>query len=374
MISLLFPGPTVSMNLLPFMEGRLNRIDFENILNQIETSLRSNPTLKKIGDKEFEKLVFEELKKEIKKKHWDPSSTPVYQEDGHKFPDIGCGEFGIEVKTTESDKWVCLGNSIMEGTSRQGVNKIYVFFLKKGGKTNPPKMKWKKYEECVSDIKTTHSPRYEIDMDISGGGSVFRELGVSYDDFRISDEKIQNLREYYKKKGTTIWWLDEKTGEGVSPLEMKSFSKIPKGDRDSYMVEIFALFPRVFLSDFDEAVAHLVSKYSVYSKNFRDEFSAGGKVWLKWEGAEACWISRIFFNFWGKNGDMKQKVFKYLEENKEETKEVLGPSPEGEAFKDAWINIVDKQICENKRLSFPQGKTFRSLLMALEKGTATFEE
>ena len=327
-----------------------------------------------VGDKEFEKLVFEELKKEIEKSQCNPSSAPVYEEDGHKFPDIGYGEFGIEVKTTESDRWVCLGNSIMEGTSRKGVKKIYVFFLKKGGKTNNPEIKWKRYEECVSDIKTTHSPRYEINMDIEGSASVFGKLELSYEDFRTSGEKIEILRKYYKKKGTTIWWLNEKTGEGISPLEMKSFSKIPKGDRDSYMVEIFALFPKVFLSDFDEAVAHLVSKYSVYSKNFRDEFSAGGKVWLKWEGDEACWISRIFFNFWGKNGDIKQKVFKYLEENKEEAKEALGLSPEGEAFKDAWINIVDNQISENKKLSFPQGKTFRLLLMALEKGTATFEE
>jgi len=349
-------------------EGTLNDQEFESILKNIRDSLllKSPDDLKKTKDTDFEIYVFNELETEIKKLG-SSSIVPVYEKNSHKFPDIGYGIFGIEVKTVESDKWVCAGNSIMEGTAREGVEKIYVFFLKKGA---IPDIKYKKYDECVSDIITTHSPRYEINMDIPQSETVFQNLKTSYAEFRKSTEKIKKLREYYRERNQQIWWLDEKTGESTSPLKMKSFSEIPKKMRDSYLVEIFSLFPEVFSSEFDGPVAHLVSKYSIYSKNFRDEISAGGKVRLKWEGVGDCWISRIFFNFW----QIMPMVFVYLDENRGEVEEFLELSSEKIDLKDHWIALVEIKIKENKRLIFPEGNSFKSLLEALGNETATFEE
>lgn len=342
--------------------------EFENILKTIRDSLmkKSSDDLKKIKDTDFETYVFNELETEIKKIK-NITVVPIYEKNSHKFPDIGCGIFGIEVKTVESDKWVCAGNSIMEGTAREGVEKIYVFFLKKGA---TPDIKYKKYEECISDIITTHSPRYEINMNIPLSETVFKNLDITYANYRKSTEKIKILREYYRENNQQIWWLDEKTGESTSPLEMKSFSKLSKSVRDSYLVEIFSLFPEVFSSDFDGPVAHLVSKYSVYSKNFRDEISAGGKVWLVWKDVGEYWISRIFFNFW----QLKPKIFTYLQNNRKEVDEFLGsPSNKGDIW-DHWTALVETRIKENKRLIFPEGISFKSLLEALERETATFEE
>ncbi|MHB1605792.1 MAG: hypothetical protein ACYCTV_05290 [Leptospirales bacterium] len=341
---------------------------FESILKNIRDSLmrKSSDELKKIKDTDFETYVFNELKKENEKLK-SSNIEPIYEKNSHKFPDIGYGIFGIEVKTVESDKWVCAGNSIMEGTAREGVKKIYVFFLKKGAKHD---IKYKKYEECISDIITTHSPRYEINMDIQQSETVFENLKISYSNFRKSTEKIKKLREYYREKKQQIWWLDEKTGESTSPLKMKSFSEIPKLMRDSYLVEIFSLFPEVYSSDFDGPVAHLVSKYSVYSKNFRDEISAGGKICLKWNGVGDFCISRIFFNFW----QLKPKVFSYLCENRKEVEEFLGSHSKNIDIKYHWIDLVEARIKENRRLIFPEGKSFKSLLEALDKGKATFEE
>lgn len=346
----------------------MNDLEFENILKNIRDSLmkKSPDDLKKIKDTDFETNVLNELETEIKKLG-NSDIVPVYEKNSHKFPDIGYGTFGIEVKTVESDKWVCAGNSIMEGTAREGVEKIYVFFLKKGDK---PEIRYKKYEECVSDIITTHSPRYQINMGIQKSETVFEKFNISYAEFRKSTEKIKKLREYYREKNQQIWWLDEKTGESASPLEMKSFSKISKSVRDSYLVEIFSLFPEVFSSDFDGPVAHLVSKYSVYSKNFRDEISAGGKVWLVWKDVGEYWISRIFFNFW----QLKPKIFTYLQNNRKEVDEFLGsPSNTGD-IRDHWTALVETRIKENKRIIFPEGISFKSLLEALAGETATFEE
>ena len=113
----------------------MNDLEFENILKNIRDSLmkKSPDDLKKIKDTDFETDVLNELETEIKKLG-NSDIVPVYEKNSHKFPDIGYGTFGIEVKTVESDKWVCAGNSIMEGTAREGVEKIYVFFLKKGDK------------------------------------------------------------------------------------------------------------------------------------------------------------------------------------------------------------------------------------------------
>lgn len=346
----------------------MNDLEFENILKNIRDSLmkKSPDDLKKIKDTDFETDVLNELETEIKKLG-NSDIVPSYEKNSHKFPDIGYGTFGIEVKTVKSDKWICAGNSIMEGTAREGVEEIYVFFLKKG---DPPDIRYKKYEECISDIKTTHSPRYEVNMDILQSETVFKKLGITYANFRKSKEKIKELREYYREKNQQIWWLDEETGESTTPLEMKSFSKIPKSTRDEYLVEIFSLFPEVFSSEFDGPVAHLVSKYSVYSKNFRDEISAGGKVWLKWKDVGDYWISRIFFNFWR----LKKEVFAYLLENRKEVDVFLKSTSETIGIGDHWTALVETKIKENKRLVFPEGKSFKSLLEALDSGAATFEE
>ena len=97
--------------------------------------------------------------------------TPFRPEDitlvsGHSFPDIMATNYcGVEVKSTKDDKWTSIGSSIVESTRNATVENIYMLFGKLGG--NPPEFKLKPYQDCLSEIAVTHSPRYVINMELS---------------------------------------------------------------------------------------------------------------------------------------------------------------------------------------------------------------
>src|SRR5699024_11116667 len=83
---------------------------------------------------------------------------------GQRFPDIvAMGYFGVEVKTTKSDNWISTGSSIIESTRVDGVEKIYLLF---GKLSRNVEFRSRPYEDCLSDIVVTHSPRYKIDMEL----------------------------------------------------------------------------------------------------------------------------------------------------------------------------------------------------------------
>ena len=84
---------------------------------------------------------------------------------GHSFPDVMAEKYyGVEVKSTQSSKWTSTGSSIVESTRDVNVENIYMLFGRLGG--NPPEFRCRPYEDCLSNIAVTHSPRYMIDMEI----------------------------------------------------------------------------------------------------------------------------------------------------------------------------------------------------------------
>jgi len=78
--------------------------------------------LRDLSEQDFE-IRFAETLKEFY------NDEVEYKKGAHTFPDIQCGRFGVEVKTTKSNKWLGMGNSIMEGTRAPGVEEIFVVFL-----------------------------------------------------------------------------------------------------------------------------------------------------------------------------------------------------------------------------------------------------
>lgn len=79
------------------------------------------------------------------------------------FPDIIAEKYyGVEVKSTKENHWTSTGSSIVESTRDKNVENIYMLFGKLGGKT--AEFKCRPYEDCLSDIAVTHSPRYLINM------------------------------------------------------------------------------------------------------------------------------------------------------------------------------------------------------------------
>lgn len=104
----------------------------------------------------------------------------------HAFPDIALGRHGIEVKFTINDSWRSVANSVLESHRIEAVKHIYIVFGKMGGM---PEVRWGRYEDVVMHVRTSHVPRFEIEMDAPN--SLFKQLGVTYDQFRLSpmDEK-----------------------------------------------------------------------------------------------------------------------------------------------------------------------------------------
>lgn len=102
---------------------------------------------------------------------------------GQTFPDVPCGPFGVEVKFTNDDKWVSIANSVRETKRDESVKVVYLMFGKMGGK---PETRWMKYEDCVVHVRTSHEPRFQVDL--SGEKeSLFSVMGIPYDEFRKLD-------------------------------------------------------------------------------------------------------------------------------------------------------------------------------------------
>ncbi len=118
------------------------------------------------------------------------------------FPDIALGEYGVEVKFTLADSWKSIANSIRESQRVQSVRHIYIVFGKMGGK---PEVRWGNYEQSVVHVRTSHVPRFEVELPASGTDgrrpSLFDLMGVSYGDFSRMDihEKMRYVRAYARR-------------------------------------------------------------------------------------------------------------------------------------------------------------------------------
>lgn len=210
----------------------------------------------------------------------------VEQTSAQSFPDIIIGgSYGIEIKYTKSKKWQSMGNSIFEGTLRKEVtDQIYIIFGRKSEKKI--ESRFKKYEECLSSIKVTHSPRFLIDMEIEDEStSVLNAIGIDYKTFKdwSDEEKSDVLKRYVRsqlKKGETLWWMDSITGEGINP-KIKEYRELLRFEKTNILIEAFLLFPEILSNSsgkYLRLAIHLLQEYQVVSSSLRDNFSAGGKT------------------------------------------------------------------------------------------------
>lgn len=217
-------------------------------------------------------------------------STPFVEEDiklvlGHSFPDIMATDYyGVEVKSTNKDKWTSTGSSIVESTKSNLVERIYMLFGKLGG--IPPEFKCLPYQDCLCNIAVTHSPRYIIDMEIKsrGGKTIFDKLGVSYEQFSDDGNKIEIVRDYYiqeaikENRHEMPWWVGRRTinFEEEAPA-VKLFNSCSVLYKNQLKAEILILFPEVILGDYDNAALWLCTHRYLLCLNIRDLFSAGGQ-------------------------------------------------------------------------------------------------
>lgn len=147
---------------------------------------------RKTSPTQFEKLVVEATRKIINKNNYKCAID--YTEDGHAFPDIVFSfkdvKFGIEVKSSTSANfpdncWTILGNSIL-GSTRIDVEEVHIIYIKIN--KNGCFIDHAKYEDAVSDIVVTHSPRYKINLAQDPKDSFFAKSGISYKQIKESDD------------------------------------------------------------------------------------------------------------------------------------------------------------------------------------------
>ena len=197
---------------------------------------------------------------------------------GASFPDIVAdGYYGVEVKSTKENKWKSIGSSILESTRIPGVEKIYLTFGKLGA---PVRFMSRPYEECLSGVSVTHYPRYQIDMELRPGETIFDKINIPYDELRRMDNPVKPISNYYKSQlapGQSLRWAsDYIESTAVSPI-LRMWSTISATEKRDFTASALAFFPDVFGSKYENYTLWLITTASVVNPNVRDQFSAGGQ-------------------------------------------------------------------------------------------------
>lgn len=248
-------------------------------------SLKKNEDPSRLSGSEFEQIVYDKIVDVAKETPFD--GKLIHTAD-REFPDIvAAGYFGIEVKATKKDDWTSIGNSVLESSRKDGIEKIYLFFGKLGG---IPDIKFRKYEECLKGIAVTHYPRYQIDMNLGEDQSIFNKMKTDYDSIRASKNPIKEIRKYYRdrlREGEALWWIDDDLDRTatVSPV-IKRYSSLDLNTKASIKADLFVHFPIVLSSStrkYEQIPAYLAARYGVVSGAVRDYFSAGGQEDMEFE-------------------------------------------------------------------------------------------
>lgn len=275
--------------------------DFEKILKLTIDSLNKKAnespdyiiTLK--GEK-LEPVVKDILEQNAKGTSFENTIELV---SGQKFPDIVAKKyFGIEVKTTIKNHWKTTGNSVLESTRVEGVERIYMLFGKLG---KPIEFRCRPYEECLSEIVVTHSPRYLIDMNLKEEETIFSKIDIGYDVLRKKKNPIKPITKYYKsklKKGESLWWIDNVEGQS-SNVVVRFWKHLSRKEQNDLQAKAMVFFPEIFgkgNDKYNQFALWLITQHGIVHPNVRDSFSAAGKKYLKHPKYSHVKPAKIIFN------------------------------------------------------------------------------
>ncbi len=286
--------------------------------------------------KGFENRVREEISKAVSSHGIQVDLNPPAQ----SFPDIAVGRFGVEVKFTTNDTWLSIANSVLETNRVQSVEDVYVVFGKMGGQRE---IRWSTYESCVVHVRTSHVPRFEVELPPSGGTiPLFQQMGIKYDAFRRlpMDQKMNFIRQYARgrqKPGERLWWLED-TDEPTHtlPIQARLYTKLSKEEKNKLRAEAVLLCPSVVKSGrsrdkYDDVVLYLMTYRGVLCHQARDLFSAGSVANPKNDDAGGIYIERslqlieseiqaaaeyledaLFVEYWGESVPVHSRIKHWL--------------------------------------------------------------
>lgn len=218
----------------------------------------------KLSGTDFEMLVYKALVKAgINQNH-------IYH-SVQKFPDfvitdVTTGKkIGLEVKKTESKKWKVPGGSIYESL-RNEIEETYVIMGKWG---DVPETRLKRYKECIEDLTVTHSPRFQLNMELEKGEDYLTK-NKAQDLLNMSEgaELNRRIRELLRSSKST--WYSEDAITAYTDLDCE--------EKGKYLNDGVALFPEVLGGDYGKFTPWMIYKCLVWCGNVRDIFSAGGTV------------------------------------------------------------------------------------------------
>lgn len=309
--------------------------DFENLLKLVAKQLTAEVQNKNAftTSKDFENRVREVLVELGREKlNIDFSPHP------HIFPDICIGQFGVEVKFTLNDTWRSVANSVLESSRDDTVEHIYVLFGKLGG---APEVRWGKYEECVMHVRTSHVPRFEVEM--NHPESLFVKMGVPYNVFckySIHD-KMRYIREYARgrlKEGERLWWLEDKPGqEHTLDLQVHLYMRLSQERKRQLRAEGAILCPQIVQPSrtkdkYNDVVMYFLTYHGVLCPQARDLYSAGSVAMRADQTRGGNYVQRalldiedemleaaqrledaLFVEYWGESVKPDKRIKKWLQ-------------------------------------------------------------
>lgn len=331
----------------------LSQQSFERILDQVAekltTEMREQPEKQCFSAAlNYEQHVRELLHDAIVKTG-DTDHAVALHPAGQTFPDISAGIYGVEVKFTKNNTWVSIANSIRESQRDEKVKKVYLMFGKLGhSESAPAETRWKPYEDCVVHVRTSHEPRFQVDM--SGEKkSLFKVMGIQYDDFRKLDimDKMPYIRKYAKSihPDGRLWWLEDNDGaeEHSTPISAVLYTSLDDATKLRLRAEATLLCPEILQSGrvrnkYNNAVLFLLTYHGVLCHQARDLFSAGSVAGVsRSDGSGEPQVKKAL-----ENPDFQQAMLdaaRYLDAGL--FKEYWGVSvPAGERI-DWWLQTAD---------------------------------
>lgn len=303
----------------------------ETIENKLQNEKNGEKDVKKMTGTDFENVVYDSLievgfdKNEI-------------SHSAQKFPDFVLEDLkdgdkiGVEVKKTDSAKWEVIGGSIFESL-KNDIEDTYVLMAKLGGEK--PEVRLRKYEECIADLKVTHSPRFYLNLDLKEGEDYLTKNDAR-DLLELSgDELNRKIRKLLRTQKST-WWSE---GETIA------FADLPQEEKSIYLNEGIALFPEVFRGDYSKFTPWLVYSCFVWCGNVRDIFSAGGNKYVKEIDID---VSAVMYRALQNSESVIQRINVMTEV---EQKKFWGKSTDSiDERLNVWLELVEKNLRVSKDL------------------------
>lgn len=314
--------------------AELSPEQFEAILDRLcETLTKQSQAQKYDKSPAFERAVRETFKSLLAE--YDVKVD--FEPHPYVFPDVVLGKYGVEVKFTTNDTWRSVANSVFESTRKEDVHHIYVLFGKMGG---VPGVRWGRYEECVMHVRTSHVPRFEVE--IGAKESLFKKMGVNYATFSTLpvEGRMQHIRKYARgrlKEGERLWWLEDQPEQGHSlPLQVRLYMGLTQEEKRRLRAEAALLCPQIVKPSrskgkYNDATIYLLTYHGVLCPQARDLFSAGS-VALRGDperggnyllralkdiepemlNAARSLEDALFVEYWGKNYPRNERINEWL--------------------------------------------------------------